>query len=420
MTLNKETNITYCIELKQNFLLNYISDASTEKTLNLDKKQMNKFNVNDFSTSENDSDFLGSGSYASVRRCHHKELGTVIVKYFKLSGPKTAIKKQSENIKNEAKTLCRLHHENIIRMFGVTKWDTYYGVVMEEASGHNLEDLVIHEKDKHISWPLRLQFCVEIAEGLNFLHYHNPKRAYIHGNLKLQNILLSESLVVKIAEFGTVSLLQAVGFSVRLLDFVPLSKQHTRLYSAPEFLKNPEMEQTCAMDVYSFSMICYEIITRNQVFVSTRQTRLALALEMIKLYGYKPNTKLIDNVKQSLIDKSDCEICFQLENIVVKCWQTDPKERPTIKEVKDKLSTTELQLVENKHLIKKHTCSNLKRVSLSDFVSSFPEASNSSRSSTSCDSTTSDNDVSTAPKAIEILKVNFRIFSCLRRLTSRY
>ena len=121
-----------------------------------------------------------------------------------------------------------------------------------------------------------------------------------------------------------------------------------------------------------------------------------------------------------MIDKSDCKICFLLEKIVLKCWQTDPKQRPTIKEVKDKLLTTELQLVENKHFIKKHMCSNLKRISLSHFVSSFPEASNCTRSSTSCDSTTSHNDISTALKATEILKVKFRIFLCLRRLTSRY
>ena len=114
---------------------------------------------------------------------------------------------------------------------------------------------------------------------------YNTKQAYIHGNLKLQNILLSESLVVKIADFGKVSLRQAGGFSIGLWDIVSLSKQRTWLYSAPEFLKNPEMERTRAMDVYSHVIIGYEIITRNQVFVSTRQTRLALALEIIKLYG---------------------------------------------------------------------------------------------------------------------------------------
>ena len=345
---------------------------------------MNCFDAKDFSTSEDDSDFLGSGSYAAVRRCYHKQLGTVVVKYFKLFGSKIAIKKQYDNIQNEATVLCRLHHKNIIKMFGVTKWSTYSGVVMEEASGHNLEDLVIHEKDKDISWPLRLQFSVEIAEGLNYLHYHNPKRAYIHGDLKLQNILISDNLVVKIADFGAVSLQQATGFSTGSLDIVP-SKQHTWLYSAPEFLNNPEMKQTRAMDVYSYAMICYEIITRNQAFATSKNALPGLILQLIKDNGQKPNLELIKHVKQSLIDESDCKICFQLENTVEKCWQTNPEDRPTIKEVKNKLKTIaltpKLQLHQAVHLIKKRT-STSRNVTLNRFDSSSEITLNSSQSFT--------------------------------------
>ena len=92
---------------------------------------MNLFDARDFLTSEDKSDFLGSGNYASVRRCHHKELGTVVVKYYKLFGSKIGIEKQFENIQNEAKVLCRMDHENIIKIFGVTKilWSDYGGSI---------------------------------------------------------------------------------------------------------------------------------------------------------------------------------------------------------------------------------------------------------------------------------------------------
>ena len=347
---------------------------------------MNCFDARDFSTSEDDSDFLGSGSYASVRRCHHKELGTVVIKYFKLTGSKIAIKKQYDNIQNEAKVLCCLHHKNIINIFGVTQWSTYYGVVMEEASGHNLEDLVLYENDKHISWPLRLQFCVEIAEGLNYLHYHNSKRAYIHGDLKLQNILLSKNLVVKIADFGAVSILQATSFSVGSFDITP-SKQHTWLYSAPEFLNNPKIKQTRAMDVYSYGILCYEIITRNLAFSTPGNFVPKSTLTLIKDGGQKPNIELIDEVKQSLIDdEGNRKICCQLEDTVVKCWQTNPKDRPTIKEVKDKLKTialtTKLKQHDAKHLIKKQTSSCSRNVTLNRFDSSSKTTSVSSQSFT--------------------------------------
>ena len=382
---------------------------------------MNCFDARDFSTSEDDSDFLGSGSYASVRRCHHKELGTVVIKYFKLSGSKIAIKKQYDNIQNEAKVLCCLHHENIINMFGVTQWSTYYGVVMEEASGHNLEDLVLHENDKHISWPLRLQFCVEIAEGLNYLHYHNPKRAYIHGDLKLQNILLSENLVVKIADFGAVSILQATGCSVGTFDITP-SKQHTWLYSAPEFLNNPEIKRTRAMDVYSYGMLCYEIITRNRAFSTPGNSVPNLILTLIKDEGQKPDVKLIDNVKQSLNDESDCEICFQLKNTVVKCWQTNPEDRPTIKAVKNKLKTialtTKLKQHDAKHLIKNQTSSCSRNVTLNRFGLSSEITSVSSQSFTLVYSNTTqsqhsvhlDLDGSKTIKREESLLVKYKLF----------
>ena len=383
---------------------------------------MNCFDARDFLTSEDNFDLLGRGSYASVRRCHHQNLGTVVVKYFELVGSKVAIEEQYESIKNEANVLCRLNHENIIKMFGVTKWSKYYGVVMEEASGHNLEDLVIHANDKPISWPLRLQFCVEIAEGLNYLHYHDPKRSYIHGDLKLQNILLSHDLVVKIADFGAVSLLQATGCSVGSLDIVP-SKQHTWLYSAPEFLNNPEMQRTRAMDVYSYAMICYEIITRNRAFARSGNSVPMWIGELIKDGRQKPNIKLINQVKQSLSDKSDREICSQLENTVVQCWQTNPEDRPTIKEVKDKLKTivsiTKLRQHDATHLIKKATSSttSLRNVTLNRFDPSFEKTFNSSQNSTLLSSNTSllqpsvklDLDPSKVFKREEILQVKYTV-----------
>ena len=111
--------------------------------------------------------------------------------------------------------------------------------------------------------------------------------------------MLSKNLVVKIADFGAVSLLQETDFSVRSLNIVP-SKQHTWLYSALEFFNNPEMERIRAMDVYSYALIRYEIITRNQGFATSDNALPGLILQIIKDNGQKRNIKL--DIKQSLID----------------------------------------------------------------------------------------------------------------------
>ena len=132
---------------------------------------MNEFNVNNFFTREDDSDFLGRGSYASVRRYHHKDLGNVVVKCFNIGGSKTTIGRKSDDLQNQVKVLFRLQHVNIIKVFGVTRWSTYCGIAMEEAAGCNMEDIFLSEKIRVVSWPLCLKFLIQIANGLEYLHY---------------------------------------------------------------------------------------------------------------------------------------------------------------------------------------------------------------------------------------------------------
>ena len=338
---------------------------------------MDEFKANDFFTSEDNSDFLGRGSYASVRRCHHKDLGNVVVKCFNIGGSKTTIDRTSDDLQNEAKVLFRLQHENIIKVLGVTRWSTCCGIVMEEAAGYNLEDLFLSKKIRDIPWPLRSKFLMEIANGLEYLHCHSKKRAYIHGDLKLQNILLSDNLIVKIADFGAVSLVQASGSLSASFSIVP-NKQYTWLYSAPEFLKNPSTKQTCALDVYSYAMIGYEIITRHQVFVSSGCPNYNLIQQLIRDEGLKPDQELFNEVKNNLVDESDLDICCGLESIMIECWQTNPKDRPSIKEVKSKLERIDLVIanrsVEIAHLKKTKNLNKSKKVSLNQFDFPFQVA----------------------------------------------
>ena len=45
---------------------------------------MKEYDTNEFSTNEDTSDYLGIGSFATARRCHHKKLDNVVVKCFDL------------------------------------------------------------------------------------------------------------------------------------------------------------------------------------------------------------------------------------------------------------------------------------------------------------------------------------------------
>ena len=109
-----------------------------------------------------------------------------------------------------------------------------------------------------IPWKLRYSFVLQIALGLHYLHYHDPKKSYVHLDLKLENVLLTTNLKIKLADFGSMDLVLATG--VVSTTNLPKSKQLTVYYSAPERLRDPKMKATGAMDVYrqeqTFVLFC--------------------------------------------------------------------------------------------------------------------------------------------------------------------
>ena len=285
------------------------------------------YDVNSFLTGLDD--LVGNGSFAKVRRCYHDQLNTVVVKYFALNGSQDSINWKLKEAAEEAATLINISHPNIVRVFGVTSWNEFCGIVMEEVTGGTLEDLLFGKKDYSMSWNLCLKLFAEIAKALEHLHNQDPP--LVHGDLKPQNVLLmANDLTVKLADFGSVTIVQATEMmsSYQLQS----NKQYTPLYSAPELLKNIEM-RNCSSDIYSYALIGYEIITRHQVFIDAGINH-DLIMYQIQHNGQKPNMNIVNEIKNNLDENSnDKTIFIQLKSIMEKCWNYEANERPTTLEI---------------------------------------------------------------------------------------
>ena len=290
------------------------------------------FEASSFLTGPDQTDLVGNGSFAKVRRCYHEKLKTVVVKYFTLNGSQETIDKKLEDAAKEAVTLININHQNIVKVYGITSWSIYCGIVMEEVTGGTLEDLLFQKVKYLLSWPLRLKICFEIADALNYLHNQNPP--FVHCDLKPQNVLLANDYTVKLADFGAVTIVQATQTTS---SFQNLSNnQFTPLYCAPEILRNT-YKQKCSSDIYSYAMIIYEILTRQRVFISSG-VNFDLIMYKIKNDGLKPNMEFVDEIEKCLApDCDDMFIFLQLKNIMIKCWSTIPSERPTAFTVLDKM-----------------------------------------------------------------------------------
>ena len=285
------------------------------------------YDVNSFLTGLDD--LVGNGSFAKVRRCYHDQLNTVVVKYFALNGSQESINRKLKEAAEEAATLINISHPNIVRVFGVTSWNKFCGIVMEEVTGGTLEDLLFGKKDYSMSWNLCVKLFAEIAKALEHLHNQDPP--LVHGDLKPQNVLLmANDLTVKLADFGSVTIVQATEMmsSYQLQS----NKQYTPLYSAPELLKNIEI-RNCSSDIYSYALIGYEIITRHQVFIDAGINH-DLIMYQIQHNGQKPNMNIVNEIKKTLVENSDDKTIFiQLKSIMEKCWNYEANERPTTLEI---------------------------------------------------------------------------------------
>ena len=177
-----------------------------------------------------------------------------------------------------------------------------------------LQDVLENEEIK-LDWMFRYSIIQDIVKGMTYLHSTEVK---CHGHLKSSNCVVDSRFVVKVTDFG----LHYFRDKEEELEVDTYALERSRLWTAPEILRlnNPPSQGTPKGDVYSFAVICQEIVYRNGVF-------------FIQNYDLSPKD-IIDRVKRGVkpffrptIDEYDCPN-DSLAAVVRRCWSEDPAERP--------------------------------------------------------------------------------------------
>ena len=160
----------------------------------------------------------------------------------------------------EIKVLKRLDHENIIRLLDV---------VYENCSAANSKLLVFmvfpfikhdlvgvqHYRRNRLLVPEIKCIMLQLVRGLSYLHEHKV----VHRDLKLANLLMDESGVLKIADFG----LARVQTDQRRVD--QTNRVVTRWYRSPELLLG-ETKYDTSVDMWSVGAIMGELVTGTPIF----------------------------------------------------------------------------------------------------------------------------------------------------------
>jgi serine/threonine-protein kinase len=165
----------------------------------------------------------------------------------------------ARRMQNEARTLARLNHPNIVEVItaGVTADELrrpYY--VMERLNGQALR----HVLQKR--WQLELTHAYHIGIDLLDALEHAHDKGVIHRDVKPDNIFLHRTpagvTVTKLLDFGIMSLLDASSRETagRFLG--------TLRYAAPEQLRGDR--PTAKMDLYAAGLVLYEMIAGRGPF----------------------------------------------------------------------------------------------------------------------------------------------------------
>jgi serine/threonine protein kinase len=155
----------------------------------------------------------------------------------------------------EARLSMLLTHSNVVQVFDVGEADGECYMVMEWVDGLNLSELArkMQGQSEKLSHVVAGHLVGEVLRGLAYahgLHHDGSKATIVHRDVSPQNVLVSVSGEVKLADFGVARLAREETSGVHV-------KGKLR-YMAPEQLRGRSREPT--VDLYAVGAILHELL----------------------------------------------------------------------------------------------------------------------------------------------------------------
>ena len=160
----------------------------------------------------------------------------------------------SSTFAHEMRLLQRLRHPNICALYGVVLGQMPPLLLMELCVGGSLSKLLRSSTLQTLGWAKRQEIGVGVACGVDFLHSQSPP--VIHRDLKSANVVLSESLVPKICDFGLSSFIPGY-----LADAQANKMRGTPKYMAPELILTDQFKNSApqAVDVFGIGVVLHDL-----------------------------------------------------------------------------------------------------------------------------------------------------------------
>ncbi|KAJ1431790.1 Serine-threonine/tyrosine-protein kinase, catalytic domain [Sesbania bispinosa] len=217
---------------------------------------------------------IGEGGFGTVYKGKLNDGSIVAVKRTK----KEVLHHHLYEFKNEIITLSKIEHLNLVRLYGYLEHGDEKLIVVEYVGNGTLREHLDGVRGDGLEIGERLDIAIDVAHAITYLHMYtdNP---IIHRDIKSTNILITENLRAKVADFGFARLSDDPGAT-----HISTQVKGTAGYMDPEYLRTFQLTEKS--DVYSFGVLLVEMMTGRHPIESKRpieeRVTIRWAMRMLK------------------------------------------------------------------------------------------------------------------------------------------
>ncbi|KAL2498446.1 Protein kinase superfamily protein [Abeliophyllum distichum] len=244
---------------------------------------------------------ISEGAHSIVYQGLYKST-PVAIKVIQPDSTSTATPECQEKFNREVLMLSKVNHDNIVKFIGATAVPEMM-IITEFMGGGTLQKFLWSTRPNCLELKLSIKFALAISQAMEYLHQNR----IIHRDLKPSNLLLSEDKnKIKLADFG---------LAREEIEDEMTTEAGTYRWMAPELFSIETLQLGAKkyydhkVDVYSFSMVLWELLTNSTPFKGRSNILVAYAAAMNR----RPS---IDNIPAEIVP------------LLQSCWAENPEDRP--------------------------------------------------------------------------------------------
>ncbi|XP_019171827.1 PREDICTED: probable inactive receptor kinase At2g26730 [Ipomoea nil] len=268
---------------------------------------------------------LGKGNFGNCYKAMLEEGPTVVVKRLR---DLRALSR--EEFVAHVKSIAQNKHPNLLPLLGYYYAKDEKLLLYKFAPNGNLYTRIHRARGTRernpFRWNARLSVARAVARAVEYLHLHSTPLTVggggipPHGNLKSTNVLLDESDIVLLTDYGLASLIAP-----------PITAQRMVSYRSPEF---QTYKKVCAKsDVWSYGCLLLELLTGK---VSSQSAPAGVNGADLCSWVHRAvreewTAEIFD--AEIAVQRSASEGMLRLLQIAIKCCDKSPEKRPEMSDV---------------------------------------------------------------------------------------